>query len=172
MTPISAPTRPHRLNGILTRAWQLKNTRRTERWASLNYHNKKRHFANFMFNPHLPRSFCCWFLVFAFTHCGLLSDDQQGEPKWSIPLQALGMGSHEFPEDNDPLYAGPNPDSAPECATDNYLGLILDTAPGAKVQGCYFNFKDSLALGGPSRRHNTRMDAKVEQNYCIWAILI
>lgn len=74
--------------------------------------------------------------------------DQQNELKWEILEQDLDTGSQELSAASGyPLYAGPNPDQALECETDNYLGLGVNVAPCTKAEGCHRNDKKNLATG-------------------------
>lgn len=76
------------------------------------------------------------------------------------------MGSYNFPGAGGSLfYAGPNPDKAPECSSDNYMGLAADSAPYTKVEGCYVNTKKNPAFDGLVSRYHM-MDAKVRSWIC------
>lgn len=60
-----------------------------------------------------------------------------------------------------PVYAGPDPNKAPGCEADNYLGLGADAAPGAEAEGCYANSKKNPALADGYMLKSTEMEAKV-----------
>lgn len=88
-------------------------------------------------------------------------EQHKDEPMWQIAPEKLGMGSYTFPgAGGSQFYAGPNPDKAPHCYSDNYLGLEVDSAPNAKVEGCYETGGKNPALDGPPSTSH-KMDAKV-----------
>lgn len=94
----------------------------------------------------------------------------QDEPMWQIAKAPYGMGSYDFPSaGGSSLYAGPNPNVAPECEADNYLGLKVDSAPaGAKIEGCFVHSMKNPALAGVGLRH-TKMEAKVNRGIDVFS---
>lgn len=87
----------------------------------------------------------------------------QDDAAWQLPAVERLQGSYEFPKPDDPpFYAGPDPNKAPQCNSNNPLGLIDDSAMGATLLGCYADHKKTPALGnGAFWFSNTEMDAEV-----------